>query len=243
MDAAGNRRIQFNDPRSPGRRASVWLGRVPKKTAASFLANLEALIAAIRLNTSPTPEVCAWLGDLPGSTHEKLVAVGLADPRTALKVITLDELLTAFVNRATVKASAKAAYNQTTSSLRAVLGGHTPLADISPEHGDIWKKRISEDGLSPATVAKRVFVARAIFRKAVKWKMLASNPFADLPAGSQQNPERSFYVSPEMTTAVLDRCPGTFWKLVFALGRYAGLRIPSEIAQLTWDDVAWDTAG
>ena len=40
---------------------------------------------------------------------------------------------------------------------------------------------------------------------------------------------------------VLERCPGVFWRLVIALGCYAGLRIPSEVAGLTWDDIAWDT--
>ncbi len=89
-------------------------------------------------------------------------------------------------------------------------------------------------------MAKRVYVARAIFKKAVKWGMVGANPFEDLPAGSQQNPDRSFYVSQEIVDAVLQRCPGVFWRLVIALGRYAGLRIPSEVALLTWDDIAWD---
>ena len=115
------------------------------------------------------------------------------------------------------------------------------MTGIGGEQADIWKKAIVDEGLSPATVAKRVYVARAIFRKAVKWGMVAANPFEDLPAGSQQNPERSFYVSQETIGAVLGLCPGVFWRLVIALGRYAGLRIPSEVALLTWDDIAWDT--
>ena len=48
-------------------------------------------------------------------------------------------------------------------------------------------------------------------------------------------------MSAEVIDAVLDRCPGVFWRLVIALGRYAGLRIPSEVAGLAWDDIAWDT--
>ncbi|MFM8579042.1 MAG: tyrosine-type recombinase/integrase [Planctomycetaceae bacterium] len=44
-----------------------------------------------------------------------------------------------------------------------------------------------------------------------------------------------------MIAAVLERCPGVFWRLVIVLGRHAGLRIPSEVAALTWDDFAWDT--
>jgi len=238
---SGNRRIQFMDPRRPGKRASIWLGRVPKKAAGTFKDNVEALLAVIRLGTAPPAELCAWLRDLPDPTYEKLVEVGIAEPRIKRRILTLDELLNAFVTRASVKASTRAAYNQTTGSLRKHLRGSTPLAGITGELADVWKKAIIDEGLSPATVAKRVYVARAIFRKAVKWGMVNASPFEDLPAGSQQNPDRSFYVSEAVIGAVLERCPGVFWRLVIALGRYAGLRIPSEVAALTWDDVAWDT--
>jgi integrase len=237
----GNRRIQFMDPRHPGKRASIWLGRVPKKAATTFKVNIEALLATIRLGTAPAAELCAWLRDLPDATYEKLVEVGMTEPRVKVRVVTLDELLGTFVDRASVKSSTRAAYKQTTGSLRRHLGGGTPLTTIGGEQADIWKKAIIDEGLSPATVAKRVYVARAIFRKAVKWGMVATSPFEDLPAGSQQNPNRSFYVSAEVIAAVLERCPGVFWRLVIALGRYAGLRIPSEVASLAWDDVAWDT--
>ena len=237
----GNRRIQFMDPKHPGKRASIWLGRAPKKVATTFMVNVEALLATIRLGTAPAAELCSWLSNLPDATYEKLVAVGIAEPRVKARVVTLDELLKTYVDRASVKPSTRAAYNQTTGSLRKHLSGGTPLTSIGAEQADIWKKAIVDEGLSPATVAKRVYVARAIFRKAVKWGMVAASPFEDLPAGSQQNPDRSFYVSHQIIGAVLERCPGVFWRLVIALGRYAGLRIPSEVAQLTWDDIAWDT--
>jgi integrase len=237
----GNRRIQFMDPRHPGKRASIWLGRVPKKAAITFKVNVEALLAALRLGTAPAAELCAWLRDLPDATYGKLVEVGIADPRVQPRIVTLDELLKTFMARASVKASTRAAYRQTTSSLLKHLGGGTQLTRIGGEQADVWKKTIVDESLSPATVAKRVYVARAIFKKAVKWGMVSTNPFEDLPAGSQQNPDRSFYVSQQVVGAVLERCPGVFWRLVIALGRFAGLRIPSEVAALSWDDVAWDT--
>jgi len=240
-DRDGNRRIQFKDLRNPDKRASIWLGRVPKKMAATFKSNVEAMIASLRLGTAPSAELCAWLRDLPDATYEKLVTVGIAIPRVTQRIVTLDELLKTYVDRASVKPSTRAAYKQTTESLRKHLDGNTPLREITAEDADVWKKRIVDEGLSPATVAKRVYVARAIFRKAVKWGMVSDSPFEDLPAGSQQNPDRAFYVSPAVVAAVLEQCPGVFWRLVIALGRYAGLRVPSEVAALTWDDVAWDT--
>jgi integrase len=237
----GSRRIQFTDLQDPGKRASIWLGRVPKKTAITFKANVEALIAAKKTGTAPAAELCAWLRDLPDTTYEKLVDVGLAAARVKERPVTLEELLTAFVSRASVKASTLAAYRQTTDSLRKHIGGGTVLKSITAEQADVWKKAIVDEGLSPATVAKRVFVAKAIFRKAVKWGMVLANPFEGLSAGSQQNPDRSVYISREVITTVLDQCPSVFWRLVIGLGRYAGLRVPSEVTSLAWDDVAWDT--
>jgi integrase len=89
-------------------------------------------------------------------------------------------------------------------------------------------------------VAKRVHVARSIFRKAVKWGVISSNPFSDLKAGSQSNPDRSYYVTPESIKAILAVCPDDEWRAIVALSRYAGLRCPSEVFGLKWGDVNWE---
>jgi hypothetical protein len=83
-------------------------------------------------------------------TYRKLVEVGIAEPRVQPRIVTLDQLLTTFVDRASVKASTRATYNQTTGSLRRHLGGGTRLTAISSEEADVWKKTIIDEGLSPA---------------------------------------------------------------------------------------------
>jgi len=236
-DPNGHRRILFVDGR--GDRHTIRLGKAPKKVAESFLVNIEAILAARTLNTSLTPELIVWLRDLPDTTYGRLAAVGLVNSRVQREPATLGKLIQTFVDRATVKRSTRQAYKQTTDSLLTVLGGTTTLDAITPEHADVWRKTIADAGLSPATVAKRVYVARSIFRRAVKWKMIGENPFAEVAAGSQRNPDRAFYVSAEVIAAVLRQCPDPFWRTVVGLGRYAGLRTPSEPALLTWADVDW----
>jgi integrase len=39
---------------------------------------------------------------------------------------------------------------------------------------------------------------------------------------------------------VIEACPDDQWKLIFALARYGGLRIPSEIQRMRWEDIDWD---
>lgn len=38
---------------------------------------------------------------------------------------------------------------------------------------------------------------------------------------------------------MIDACPDAQWRLIFALSRFGGIRIPSEFLPLTWDDVNW----
>ncbi len=38
----------------------------------------------------------------------------------------------------------------------------------------------------------------------------------------------------------MESCPDAQWRLIFALARFGGLRCPSEVLALTWDDVNWE---
>jgi integrase len=40
---------------------------------------------------------------------------------------------------------------------------------------------------------------------------------------------------------VLAACPDSHWRVIFALARYGGLRVPSEICALKWQHIDWDT--
>lgn len=46
--------------------------------------------------------------------------------------------------------------------------------------------------------------------------------------------------SPSDAYLDIDACPDSRWRLIFALARYGGLRIPSELERLTWNDIMWD---
>ena len=41
---------------------------------------------------------------------------------------------------------------------------------------------------------------------------------------------------------VIDAAPSVEWRLLIALGRYGGLRMPSELRNLRWVDIKWDKA-
>jgi integrase len=185
--------------------------------------------------------------------YARVVAHGLCQPRGGGAIVTLANLLDRFDAAVAVKAGTRTTYLQALGMLRTHFGESTPIGTITPAHADEWRKAIADpvtvkdaDGkestkrLAPATVAKRVRVAKAVFRKAVKWGLIASSPFADLRAGSQSNPDRAFYVAGETVRSILAACPDDEWRAIVALSRFAGLRCPSEVAALRWGDVNWD---
>jgi integrase len=82
-------------------------------------------------------------------------------------------------------------------------------------------------------------MSKQIFEDAVERELLARNPFAGLHGAVGGNRERDFFVDRDTTAKVLDACPDSQWRLLFALARYGLLRCPSEILALTWSDVNW----
>jgi len=54
------------------------------------------------------------------------------------------------------------------------------------------------------------------------------------------NPERMVFVPREHILEVIGDCPSAQWRLLFALARFAGLRIPSDLVNLKIEDVNWE---
>ncbi|MBI2477679.1 MAG: site-specific integrase [Planctomycetia bacterium] len=85
--------------------------------------------------------------------------------------------------------------------------------------------------------------ARQFFRAAIKRRLIAAdaNPFGEMKGiAVQANKDRFYFVSREEAAKVLDACPDSQWRLLFALSRYGGLRCPSEHLALKWADIDWE---
>ena len=249
-------RILFYD--GAGERRSVRLGDLPKKSAATWQYRVEQLNACKVSGTAIDTDLSAWVASLPDVSHEKLSQVGLVEPRQSLELtrITVAKLVKIFVERSSAKPATIRGFRQTLDSLEAYFGADTDITTITPEGADTWrawivgdkrgsgrrtKKRTTDDNrLAPPTVAKRVSVAKQVFRAAVRWEWITKSPFDALRPGSQANPARARYIPLETIRDVLDACPSVEWRLVVGLTRYAGLRCPTEVGELTWGDINWE---
>lgn len=232
---SGARRILLND--ASGKRRQLYLGKMDEDAARAVFDHVEHLAGAARAGVLPRKATAAWLMDISDDLHERLARVGLVEARKRRDATTLAQLIDRFEEAANVAPATMAAYQQTFNSLLDHFGEDKAVARVTVESAARWRRAQADAGYARATQAKRTYVAKLIFGRAVAWGLIEANPFSELKAGTQSNPERAHYVSVEDTERVIDACPDARWRAIVGLCRYAGLRCPSELAALTWGDV------
>lgn len=226
-----------------GHRFRIRLGRVTRRDCNTFRQNVEALVSNRITSRPPEPYLAKWLSSLPPRHLAMLQKHGLAGGVGALNV-TLESFLEDYFANLAVKPGTRLIYGHTRRKLLDFFPKGQLLRAITPLQGDQFRTYLSQlkdkQKLSASTINRRVGLARQFLHKAVKRKLLADNPFADVRAGQQVNTVRQFFLTREDADKVLAACPNPEWQLLFGLARFAGLRIPSESSLLTWDDVEWD---
>lgn len=222
------------------RRETVRLGRCSRRAALAVREQIEALDQARRLGAAPPPATVAWGGRIGQKLRARLAQLGLIEPQAAA---TLGELLERYwATRLDVKVSTRRHWGTVRVCLEQYLGRDRPLRSIGRGEADGWRAwLLAADGLGLAdnTVRRRCGVAKQFWVAAMRWGLADENPFAHLPAAVRANRRRLHLVSAADAAAVLEACPDREWRLLFALARWGGLRVPSEIVGLTWADVDW----
>ncbi|MFN0134733.1 MAG: tyrosine-type recombinase/integrase [Phycisphaerae bacterium] len=232
------RRIEFTPERN-GKRLRVRLGAVTAKVADDWCRRIESLLSDRLGNRAHEPELATWLGNLDEAALAKLRAVGLADG-IGLTATTLGAFLERYFAVLDVKESTRIAYTNTRRNLEAHFGSATPIRSIDEHGADAFRAYLKAEGLAAATISKRLVVARSLWRKAIRWKLAACNPFEGVTGGQQRNEARNVYVPAELCERIIRECPDAEWRAIVALARYGGVRTPSETFALKWTDVDFD---
>lgn len=98
-------------------------------------------------------------------------------------------------------------------------------------------------GLAEATVRKRCGDLKEAYDLAIRAERLTKNPFRcdSVPTAAVAiRQDDTAHVETAVALKVLDRLPNAEWRLLFALARWGGIRVPSEVQNLRWSDVLWD---
>lgn len=236
----GRKVIQFFG--QDGKRRSLRLGKVSQRNAEQVKFFVEDLAAAAATGSTPTRKTLLWVADLGDAMHAKLAAVGLVEPRAS-------GTLLPFINgwiegREDVKESTRTVYKRTRKHLVAFFGADRDLRSITPGDADSWRQYLlsgkkGKKPLSENTTRKSCSIAKQFFRAAERLQLIDANPFAELVSEVRGNASRFAFITREQAGKVLDACPDAEWRLIFALARYGGLRVPSEAMLLRWQDVDW----
>ena len=209
-----------------------------KRHAESVKLKVEDLAASALTGHAPSDETSRWVASLDQTMNDKLAAVGLAQRRArATLAAFIDDYIT---SRMDVKESTRTVLRRVRRYLVEYFGEPKPLRDITPGDADKWRLHMIRNGLADNTVRRSCGIAKQLFTAAKRQRLISENPFADLVAAVKANPKRFHFVTQLEAEQVLDACPDAQWRLLFALARYGGLRVPSEVLRLRWRDIDWE---
>ena len=242
--AAGHSNICGREPRPPGAdRPGIgsrldlptWDQRVfPRRLALRVSASAKLTGHAIESDTA------RWVADLDPRLADKLARVALIPKREAKPAATLGPFLTDYVKgRIDVKSSTKEVWRQGEMGLLEFFGTDKPLRDITPGDADNYKLHLIGKKLATMTVRKRLQFATMVFRAATRRRLIPESPFADVSIKASM-PNRRYFITREDTRRLLGSCPDYHWRAIIALARFGGLRCPSEVLSLRWQDVDWE---
>jgi len=222
-----------------GKRRRIRLGRATKDVALEVKRHVEHLLAHRRHGLPLPGSTAEWIGNVTGRLRQRLAVCGLAD--AAPGAPTLAAWLSRYIEgRGDVAENTRLKYKAAEKELLDFFGAARPLDAIGPgdaEDFNVWLRTKRE--LSEGTARRRVGICKQFFTAALKRRLLRESPFAEITCGEFSEPRFAF-VTPETAAAVMDALPTPAWRLTFALARWGGLRVPSEVTALTWADVSWD---
>ena len=237
-DPNGRRRITFID--SNGKRKTIRLGKVALRYAQTFKVKLEDLVSAKITGYSPSDDTSRWLSELDDVYVEKLSKVGLVKARNKS---TLQAFVDEYIrSRTDIKPSTLLVYNRARKHLLGFFDADKPLRDFTSVDADDWRRYLLEKGLAENTIRRSCGMAKQWFAVAVKGKLIAENPFGDLKVAIKGNAKKLYYIKEEDAQKVIEVCPDYQWRLLFAMARYGGLRVPSEVLLLRWEDIDWENS-
>jgi integrase len=229
--------IYLKDRRSAG---PIRLGRVGRRTAETIRDHINALEVAKRTDTTAPGRTLTWLEAIADDLHLRLSNARLVSPRTRERLL-LGTYFDGYIARRTdLKGSTRAALRQPRNAAIGYFGADRDMASVTLGDAEDFQRAMLEK-LARATVAMYIKKLRQLWSDAMKRKLLTENPWKGVKAGSMANKSREVYVTRDDIDQVIDHVPDLEWKLLFALARYAGLRVPSEIRELRWADIHFDS--
>ena len=222
-------RIRLSDGESSSR-PRIGFGRITKRQAETAKVNIENLIKAKNTGSEISIAVQNWLNGLRNPVRKSLVSLGLAEPIKRQSEITLAQWIDGYIeSRTDVKPNTKRNMLVSRNGLFEFCDSSMTIAEFSAYDAEELRRYMLEQGLAENTIRRRCKRIKQFFAAARKKRLIDENPFDGIPTSTVSNSKRLQFISHEDIQKVLEACPDIQWRLIFALARYGGLRIPSEL--------------
>lgn len=226
-----------------------------EESARTTLEHIDHIITCHEQGRAPSSATDRWLKGIPDRKYDQFARAGLVSPRVrdgVKKNVGLIEWIDKYIaDRADVKTGTTVTYQRARNSAKAFFGTAKRLSDVTQadaarfaewlkKTGNRRDKKNGKKGLSQSTVRRTVGRMKQFFGAAIKQGYVQSDPFAELPSAVRENKDLFHFVEGSVIEDCLRVAPSTDWRTVLALGRYGGLRIPSELTRLRWKDVNFE---
>lgn len=243
-------------------RRRLTLGMIDRSDALHYTANIEALISHRRKHPDSVPVALeSWIRELPQKHREQLGEIGLLDRFNSS--LTVEELIEAFLTEYDLRPEDEIR-RSTKKQFRTCLAHRIPpklkkakIIDIVPrrKHAMIHSKPVFSESTKALfrTVEawQREHYVRSSWsrangrlREVGKWAIengiCEYNPFTLLKSPGETNEQRNLHVPREWVEDAILMCHDPDTRMCFVLGRYAGVRLPSEARTLKWSHVDFD---
>lgn len=224
-------------------RRKLWLGAISKSQADTIKANIHALKLAFETGTTCERHVLVWTNRIDKRLADQLAIWLLIEPRDAqASTIKLSAWLRDYLANPINATWSKSTRYQMTKVSELLLSqlGDKSLDRVNEADAEVFSRYVyGLESISESHAGKQVKRAKQFFHYAVKKRILEKNPFGSLRASTQIDATRKAYISPEAAEKIMEQLPSQLWRVLFALARFAGLRMPSEPLALEWNAVDW----
>ena len=229
----GKWQINFSEG---GKQKTLYLGRDFTSGSADRVSKIVTDILAHRKRGEVLPvDLFRRIESLPERLRKSFERSGLVGGATSW---TLESLLQSFCEtKSHLSQSTRSCYQATRARLSEFFKPECRIDSIAKT--DCERFMIYYLASHSACFASReIRRCQSIFRFAIQQDWLAKNPFDKIASRVDVNLDRQFYVDRETIDKVVACCQDDHDRLLLALARFGGLRIPSEIRHLRFSDFA-----
>ena len=231
-------RVRFVMP--DGTNKTIRLSGFNKTKSEEIARHITELVAARAAGCAIDRRTATWLADIGQNVHDKLSTAGLIEKRVSPK---LGEFIAGYIERADVSPGSKMNFRTVERNLVDYFGADKPMRSVTAADAKAFRQWLQDhEEQAENTMRRRCGRARQFFAAAVKSKSIDENPFEGMSVTVNGSTDKERFITEAESQKILKACPDLQWRLIFSLCRYGGLRCPSEVLALTWENILWDSS-